>query len=217
MENIFVLWHPEQEMAPEGSACLLCAYLRVCFLPAPASRQQRLSCSGGELLHLRRLLASPLIPGICLCASGPLRQSHALQVGESRRTSSWGCPISCCGVPLWAMCCLLFPHPASFWEAEEQLWGGTQRDAFSDACSVSSLGLVMIGVICGARKAGINPDNVATPIAASLGDIVTLSLLAAFSSVFFKYIGTVFSSGVDPCETAAGNFWGVSGWRLPLG
>uniref|UniRef100_A0A8C4XZA2 Solute carrier family 41 member n=1 Tax=Gopherus evgoodei TaxID=1825980 RepID=A0A8C4XZA2_9SAUR len=44
------------------------------------------------------------------------------------------------------------------------------------------LGLVMIGVIIGARKVGINPDNVATPIAASLGDLITLSLLAGISS-----------------------------------
>ncbi|XP_074734950.1 solute carrier family 41 member 3 isoform X3 [Strix uralensis] len=52
-----------------------------------------------------------------------------------------------------------------------------------------SLGLVMIGVIIGARKVGINPDNVATPIAASLGDLITLSLLAGISSTLFKYIG----------------------------
>ncbi|XP_035750658.1 solute carrier family 41 member 3 isoform X4 [Egretta garzetta] len=51
-----------------------------------------------------------------------------------------------------------------------------------------SLGLVMIGVIIGARKVGINPDNVATPIAASLGDLITLSLLAGISSTLFKYI-----------------------------
>ncbi|XP_030314187.1 solute carrier family 41 member 3 isoform X5 [Calypte anna] len=51
-----------------------------------------------------------------------------------------------------------------------------------------SLGLVMIGVIIGARKVGINPDNVATPIAASLGDLITLSLLAGISSALFKYI-----------------------------
>uniref|UniRef100_A0A8D0G0T5 Solute carrier family 41 member n=1 Tax=Strix occidentalis caurina TaxID=311401 RepID=A0A8D0G0T5_STROC len=48
-----------------------------------------------------------------------------------------------------------------------------------------SLGLVMIGVIIGARKVGINPDNVATPIAASLGDLITLSLLAGIS-IFFS-------------------------------
>ncbi|XP_061474391.1 solute carrier family 41 member 3 isoform X2 [Rhineura floridana] len=50
------------------------------------------------------------------------------------------------------------------------------------------LGLVMIGVILGARKMGINPDNVATPVAASLGDLITLSLLAAVSSTLFSYI-----------------------------
>ncbi|XP_069571037.1 solute carrier family 41 member 1-like isoform X3 [Brachyistius frenatus] len=50
-----------------------------------------------------------------------------------------------------------------------------------------SLGLVMVAVIIGSRKAGINPDNVATPIAASLGDLITLSLLAGVSSLFFYY------------------------------
>ncbi|KAK6303177.1 hypothetical protein J4Q44_G00256310 [Coregonus suidteri] len=50
-----------------------------------------------------------------------------------------------------------------------------------------SLGLVMIGVIIGARKVGINPDNVATPIAASLGDLITLSLLAGVSTTLYQY------------------------------
>ncbi|XP_068567924.1 solute carrier family 41 member 3-like isoform X2 [Cebidichthys violaceus] len=53
-----------------------------------------------------------------------------------------------------------------------------------------SLGLVMVAVIIGSRKVGINPDNVATPIAASLGDLVTLSLLAGVSSLFFCYRDT---------------------------
>ena len=47
----------------------------------------------------------------------------------------------------------------------------------------------MIGVIIGSRKVGINPDNVATPIAASLGDLITLSLLATVSTVLYEYIG----------------------------
>lgn len=50
-----------------------------------------------------------------------------------------------------------------------------------------SLGLVMVGVIIASRKFGINPDNVATPIAASLGDLITLSLLAGISSTLFSY------------------------------
>ncbi|CAF96937.1 unnamed protein product, partial [Tetraodon nigroviridis] len=48
-----------------------------------------------------------------------------------------------------------------------------------------TLGLVVVAVIIGSRKVGINPDNVATPIAASLGDLITLYLLARVSSMFF--------------------------------
>lgn len=57
----------------------------------------------------------------------------------------------------------------------------------SSSCALS--GLVMVAVIIGSRKMGINPDNVATPIAASLGDLITLSLLAGVSSFFFCYRG----------------------------
>ncbi|KAM8913976.1 solute carrier family 41 member 3-like isoform 2-T2 [Spinachia spinachia] len=53
-----------------------------------------------------------------------------------------------------------------------------------------SLGLVMVAVIIGSRKVGINPDNVATPIAASLGDLITLSVLAGVSNLFFCYRDT---------------------------
>lgn len=47
----------------------------------------------------------------------------------------------------------------------------------------------MIGVIVASRKVGINPDNVATPIAASLGDLITLSLLAGISTGLYKELG----------------------------
>ncbi|XP_051907204.1 solute carrier family 41 member 1 isoform X1 [Hippocampus zosterae] len=57
-----------------------------------------------------------------------------------------------------------------------------------------SLGLLMIGVIIGSRKVGINPDNVATPIAASLGDLITLSLLAGVSSTLYEHIETWYLS-----------------------
>ena len=43
------------------------------------------------------------------------------------------------------------------------------------------LGLVMVIVIVGSRHCNINPDNVATPIAASLGDLTTLALLSWIS------------------------------------
>ncbi|CAB1336787.1 unnamed protein product [Coregonus sp. 'balchen'] len=74
--------------------------------------------------------------------------------------------------------------------------GGVELDQAAVLCASSiitafvaalSLGLVMIGVIIGARKVGINPDNVATPIAASLGDLITLSLLAGVSTTLYQY------------------------------
>ncbi|CAB1413219.1 unnamed protein product [Pleuronectes platessa] len=75
--------------------------------------------------------------------------------------------------------------------------GGIEIDQAAVLCASSittafvaalSLGLVMIGVIIGSRKVGINPDNVATPIAASLGDLITLSLLAGVSTTLYNHI-----------------------------
>lgn len=47
------------------------------------------------------------------------------------------------------------------------------------------LGCIMVGVVIASRKLHINPDNVATPIAASLGDLTTLALLAGISSFLY--------------------------------
>ncbi|KAM4573444.1 solute carrier family 41 member 2 [Odontesthes bonariensis] len=53
---------------------------------------------------------------------------------------------------------------------------------------VSSLlqGVIVVGVIIGSKRLGINPDNVATPMAASFGDLITLALLACFSQWFYS-------------------------------
>lgn len=51
------------------------------------------------------------------------------------------------------------------------------------------LGLVMVAVILLSRQMNINPDNVATPIAASLGDLTTLALLSWIASLLYKAIG----------------------------
>lgn len=54
--------------------------------------------------------------------------------------------------------------------------------------SVASLvlSLVMVGVVLISRSFRINPDNVATPIAASLGDLTTLGVLSLFGSAFLR-------------------------------
>ena len=51
------------------------------------------------------------------------------------------------------------------------------------------LGSVMAAVVVCSRKCNINPDNVATPIAASLGDLITLALLSAISRFLHSCLG----------------------------
>ena len=50
----------------------------------------------------------------------------------------------------------------------------------------------MAGVILLSRRFHINPDNVATPIAASLGDLTTISLLAVISMLLFRTLGMLY-------------------------
>nr|XP_033341791.1 solute carrier family 41 member 1-like isoform X1 [Megalopta genalis]XP_033341792.1 solute carrier family 41 member 1-like isoform X1 [Megalopta genalis] len=53
------------------------------------------------------------------------------------------------------------------------------------------LGLVTVTVILLSKRMKINPDNVATPIAASLGDLITLALLSGIASLLYKAIDSV--------------------------
>lgn len=54
------------------------------------------------------------------------------------------------------------------------------------------LGTIMIMVVVFSRKCNINPDNVATPIAASLGDLTTLILLSSISSLLYHTLESHF-------------------------
>lgn len=47
------------------------------------------------------------------------------------------------------------------------------------------LDLVMIGVIVVSYRLHMNPDNIATPVAASIGDVVSITLLAHIASAFY--------------------------------
>lgn len=44
----------------------------------------------------------------------------------------------------------------------------------------------MIAVIMGSHRMRMNPDNLATPLAASIGDIVSISVLSAIASALYK-------------------------------
>lgn len=56
------------------------------------------------------------------------------------------------------------------------------------------LGLITAGVVVFSRHCNINPDNVATPIAASLGDMTSLSLLSYVSTFLYDSIGKLTES-----------------------
>ncbi|XP_068595970.1 solute carrier family 41 member 2-like [Brachionichthys hirsutus] len=49
-------------------------------------------------------------------------------------------------------------------------------------------GIIMVGVITGTRRLGMNPDNVATPLASGFGDLITLAFLAGFSQWFYALL-----------------------------
>ena len=44
---------------------------------------------------------------------------------------------------------------------------------------------VMIAVIMASHRCKMNPDNLATPLAASIGDVVSISVLSTIASSFF--------------------------------
>lgn len=67
------------------------------------------------------------------------------------------------------------------------LIGGSSMSA---ACLASALlSSLMIVIVILSRPLQINPDNVATPIAASLGDLVTLCILSGISFGLYKVKG----------------------------
>lgn len=57
------------------------------------------------------------------------------------------------------------------------------------AIASAALGTIMIIVIVVSYVVRINPDNVATPIAASLGDLVTLGLLSVIANWLYEMGG----------------------------
>jgi len=67
--------------------------------------------------------------------------------------------------------------------------GGWFRTWSSYLFVVLLSGSVMVVIILLARRFHINPDNIATPIAGSLGDLMTVSLLAAISMFIFRILG----------------------------
>lgn len=74
----------------------------------------------------------------------------------------------------------------------------------------------MVGVIVGSKKTGINPDNVATPIAASFGDLITLAILAWISQGLYKCLGTFMKTVYYVLLSTDSMVDSESSWRDPV-
>uniref|UniRef100_A0A7G3AYY0 Putative solute carrier family 41 member 1 isoform x3 n=1 Tax=Lutzomyia longipalpis TaxID=7200 RepID=A0A7G3AYY0_LUTLO len=61
---------------------------------------------------------------------------------------------------------------------------------FTATSSCLVLDVVLTTVILVAKRYGFNPDNLATPLAASIGDLVSLSLLSAIASLLYQNLET---------------------------
>ncbi|EIW85659.1 hypothetical protein CONPUDRAFT_48875 [Coniophora puteana RWD-64-598 SS2] len=76
--------------------------------------------------------------------------------------------------------------------------------AMLSACMSSLvLGTFMCGLILLCRRLGRDPDNIAPPIAACLGDLVTLALLGLTSSVLITFVNTSFPLLIGVLLTAS--------------
>ncbi|XP_061497609.1 solute carrier family 41 member 1 [Anopheles gambiae] len=66
----------------------------------------------------------------------------------------------------------------------------TASAMFTATSSCFVLDFVLVAVILISSRTTMNPDNLATPLAASIGDVVSISLLAAMATLLFEHIDT---------------------------
>ncbi|XP_053686366.1 solute carrier family 41 member 1 isoform X1 [Sabethes cyaneus] len=66
----------------------------------------------------------------------------------------------------------------------------TASSMFTATSSCFVLDFVLVAVILLSNKLKMNPDNLATPLAASIGDVVSISLLSFIASLLFENLGT---------------------------
>ncbi|XP_029680386.1 solute carrier family 41 member 3 isoform X1 [Formica exsecta] len=89
-----------------------------------------------------------------------------------------------------AICLSLFGMGIGAINGNGFVWNHALLLAVSCMCTATSscfiLDFVMIAVIMISYRYKMNPDNLATPLAASIGDVVSISILSAIASEFFR-------------------------------
>lgn len=64
---------------------------------------------------------------------------------------------------------------------------------------------MLVAVILVAHKFNLNPDNVATPLAASIGDVVSLSVLSFIASKLYETKGKCYMHASLPMIPIGGD------------
>lgn len=73
----------------------------------------------------------------------------------------------------------------------------------SASLSSAILGNFMCALVVIARRCGANPDNIASPLAASLGDLLTLTLVGLVASSLVRFEGTGLATVIFVCLVGA--------------
>lgn len=79
----------------------------------------------------------------------------------------------------------------------------TASSMFTATSSCFVLDFVLVAVILLSTKYKVNPDNMATPLAASIGDVVSISILSFITSLLFRNLGE--HCCCVACETICSN------------
>ncbi|KAL0103320.1 hypothetical protein PUN28_017537 [Cardiocondyla obscurior] len=94
-----------------------------------------------------------------------------------------------------AVCLSLFGMIVGMFNGNDFEWNHALLLAVSCMCTATSscfiLDFLMIAVIMLSYRYKMNPDNLATPLAASIGDVVSISILSTIASEFYTRIEEV--------------------------
>ena len=85
----------------------------------------------------------------------------------------------------------------------------------SAALSALLLGAFMCALVVGCRRFNLDPDNIAPPVAACLGDLVTLVLVGVVSGVLLPgFVGGAGEGGGGEGGSGGGGSGGTSTYRV---
>lgn len=70
---------------------------------------------------------------------------------------------------------------------------------------VACIDFVLVAVILLSHRFHMNPDNLATPLAASIGDVVSLSVLSFIASTIFEHLGKSILPHLPPVSFTVSN------------